>query len=138
MSSEQEVEAGAGAIEQAWDGLGVSPFLFYPREIKELARVAIAAAERVRAPKAFAADGTQGMRALHRARALQAIAEERCASDLTTGFCSPRDGKCQWEGAAHRACIASAASILRALETQGMVVVWENDPTLSVCMEKRP
>jgi hypothetical protein len=73
-------------------------------------------------------------RAKHEARALQAIANERCASDLTDGFCGPRDGACHHcnrpEGGARVTCTRQARAALHALQTVGMTVVWEHDPAL--------
>lgn len=63
----------------------------------------------------------------HRARALQAIAHERCVTDLTDGFCGPRDGKCSRQNPGMRRCDAQAESILRAIETVGCYVVWHFD-----------
>lgn len=63
------------------------------------------------------------------ARALQAIAHERCVTDLTDGFCGPRDGKCR-HMAPQRRCVVQAAAILQSLETAGMLVVWDYDPEL--------
>lgn len=65
----------------------------------------------------------------HYARALQVIAHHRCVTDLTDGFCGPKDGLCVRERISdNRKCATSAAAILRALEANGMSVVWDYDP----------
>jgi hypothetical protein len=69
----------------------------------------------------------------HRARALQAIAHERCVTDLTDGFCGPRDGKCQRARADEpntANCCRQAEAILRAMETSGIQPVWIYDPEM--------
>ncbi len=70
--------------------------------------------------------------AKHRARALQAIANHICTTDLTDGFCGPRDGACcRQKGSWRRGgCNVVASGILQALESNGMVVVWDYDPAL--------
>lgn len=74
------------------------------------------------------------IRAKHRARALQALASHRCATDLTDGFCGPRDGECF--GECHgRNCVRQAEGLLQALETVGCIVVWEHDPSLAPIKE---
>ncbi|MCC6775610.1 MAG: hypothetical protein IT537_03080 [Hyphomicrobiales bacterium] len=69
-------------------------------------------------------------RAKHRDRALQAIAEHRCATDLTNGFCTPHGGKCQRKGT--RDCCREAAGILAAIESRGMSVIWSYDKRIAV------
>jgi hypothetical protein len=63
------------------------------------------------------------------ARALQAIAQHRCVTDLTDGFCGPSDGECR-HMAPHRKCSDQARGILQALAYVGMTVVWDFDPEL--------
>jgi hypothetical protein len=130
MSSEQEIAASSDVIKDTFaEGAVVSPI--------DLARSVLAAAERVRTPKAFNVEGAKETRALHRARAVQTIAEHRCSTDLTNGFCGPSNGVCRRGSESGRDCIAEARGIVRALESRGMAVIWEYDPTLYVCMEKR-
>ncbi len=64
----------------------------------------------------------------HRARALRAIANVRCTTDLTDGFCGPRDGKCRQNNPGMRRCDAQAESILLAIESVGCYVIWHFDP----------
>lgn len=69
--------------------------------------------------------------AKHRARALHAIANHVCLTDLTDGFCGPHDGVCCQSGRRPRGgCDTVAEGILSAMETRGMVVVWDYDPAL--------
>jgi hypothetical protein len=69
----------------------------------------------------------------HRARAVEQIAAHRCSTDLTDGFCGPRDGKCFWQGLnehnQYRSCMVQAEGIMRAMETRGVSVVWDHDPS---------
>ena len=74
-------------------------------------------------------DNDPAMYAKHRARALQALAHERCVTDLTNGFCGPRDGKC-FRDSNGRSCVRQAESLLQALESSGMRAVWVYDPAL--------
>lgn len=63
----------------------------------------------------------------HRARALQAIAHECCVTDLTDGFCVPRDGKCQMMGKHIRGtCVGQAEAILQSIEASGCYVAFRS------------
>lgn len=64
----------------------------------------------------------------HLARAIDCIATERCSTDLTDGFCGPRDGCCHRHGA--RDCVAQARSALAGLVSRGLMVVWVYDKDL--------
>lgn len=133
MPTEQEIDAAAAALPSG-ETLG-------PALARINARAALEAADRVRAPASFACADATALRARHRTRAKQAIAQFICACDLTDGFCSPRDGKCHWENNGRRGlrtCSAVAEGALKAMEGCGMSVVWDYDPTLRVTMEKRP
>jgi hypothetical protein len=69
----------------------------------------------------------------HRERAIQAIAGHTCSTELTDGFCSPRDGKCigqKGERPDHRNCVVKAKGYLQALDSVGVKVVWTHDPIL--------
>ena len=68
----------------------------------------------------------------HYERAVDAIALHRCSTDLTDGFCGPRDGRCPGhdENRPDRCCIVSAKGILDALASRGMIVVWVFDKEL--------
>jgi len=70
--------------------------------------------------------------AKHRARAIEAMAKQLCETDMTNGFCCPRDGKCQRENRnpawPARDCISKAEGLLLAMEGRGMSVVWDHDP----------
>lgn len=72
----------------------------------------------------------------HYARAVDALAHHRCSTDLTDGFCGPRDGACAREGRLSRGararggCIAAAEGLLAALASRGMMVVWVYDKEL--------
>jgi hypothetical protein len=61
----------------------------------------------------------------HRARAVEAIAREICSTDMTDGFCGPRDGQCP--RAPIRDCIKRAEGCMRAIETVGCMVTWPYD-----------
>lgn len=74
-------------------------------------------------------DNDPAMLAKHRARAIQALAEHRCACDLTDGFCGPRDGVCHQSGR-HQDCVTQARGLLSALESRGMRAVWIYDLAL--------
>jgi hypothetical protein len=74
-------------------------------------------------------DNDPAMLAKHRARAIQALAHERCVTDLTDGFCGPRDGVCCRPNGS-RDCVRQAKSLLGALESSGMRAVWIYDPAL--------
>ena len=63
----------------------------------------------------------------HKQRAIQAIAHERCVTDLTDGFCGPRDGKCQRQGSRQGECIKQAVACVRAMETNGVFPIWIYD-----------
>lgn len=133
MPSEEEIEAAAAALPFAAT-IGAAA-------ARVAARLVLEAADRVRAPKAFACADGAAMRANHRARAKQAMADEACSTDLTDGFCGPQDGRCHWDDdkrPARRTCSARAEGMLRAIESRGCVVVWEHDPTLRIAMEKKP
>jgi hypothetical protein len=68
--------------------------------------------------------------AKHRARAVEALASHRCATDLTDGFCGPRDGKCQnpsFGGGTYRNCMIQAEGLMQAIESRGCTVVWAFD-----------
>ena len=56
----------------------------------------------------------------HKQRAIQAIAHERCVTDLTDGFCGPRDGKCQRQGSRQGECIKQAVRTGLGLKAQIM------------------
>lgn len=130
MSSMEEIEAAERAVRLAASAeRGASP--------REIAIAALEAAAHVRAPASFQCADGAALRVRHRARALQAIAEHRCSTDLTDGFCGPRDGRCHWQERGHRGCAAQAEGILAAMESRGMSVVWDHDPNLVVTMEKR-
>lgn len=63
----------------------------------------------------------------HRARALDAMASHFCTTDLTDGFCIPRDGKCRHNGKeqpAHRNCVVRARGAMQAMESRGCRAVW--------------
>lgn len=64
--------------------------------------------------------------AKHRSRAVEALAKHRCSTDLTDGFCSPRDARCQ-QRAMHRDCMKQAEWLMRAMENVGCTVVWAFD-----------
>lgn len=69
----------------------------------------------------------EATKAKHHARALRAIATHLCATDMTDGFCQPRDGKCIGQGGerpGHRNCIVRAEGCLFSLKTCGMTAVW--------------
>lgn len=67
----------------------------------------------------------------HYLRALRVVAEYRCSTDLTNGFCAPRDGECQRGNPRMRGdCITSARGILESLATYGIMVVWAFDKEL--------
>ncbi len=71
--------------------------------------------------------------ARHRVRAVAAIAGQLCSTDLTDGFCSPRDGKCAGQNGErpdHRNCMVKAEGCVRAMEGVGIKVVWMFDPIL--------
>lgn len=63
--------------------------------------------------------------AKHRQRAVEALASHRCNTDLTDGFCGPRDGKCH--RASHRDCMVQAEGLMRSIENVGCTVVWAFD-----------
>lgn len=66
----------------------------------------------------------------YRERVIEAIASHRCSTDLTDGFCGPRDGKCSGQGGErppHRNCCTQARGILAAIESVGMSVIWTFD-----------
>ncbi len=98
--------------------------------LRTIVTAVLEAAERVRAPASFNFPGDEAMRVRHRARALQAIAQQRCETDLTTGFCCPRDGECSRQSS-RGSCVHSAEGILQAIETRGLAVIWRMDPALS-------
>jgi hypothetical protein len=72
--------------------------------------------------------------AKHRARAIEQLAAHRCATDLTDGFCGPRDGNCQRAsallGSDHRNCMILAEGLMQAIESRGCTVVWAYDPVV--------
>lgn len=75
----------------------------------------------------------------HKARALRAIAEHICSTNLTDGFCGPRDedGKLSCIGQKgarpkERNCVVRARGMLQAMDTVGIVPVWVHDKTLRV------
>lgn len=68
----------------------------------------------------------------HRGRGPLAMASHICSTDLTNGFCAPRDGKCLNYGAddpnrQHLNCMVRARGLMGALETVGCKVVWAFD-----------
>lgn len=72
------------------------------------------------------------MRKKHRERVIEMIASERCSTDLTDGFCGPRDGKCRYDGKSYRRdCMAQARSIMLSIESRGVRVVWIYDPAIT-------
>lgn len=72
------------------------------------------------------------MRKNHRERAIETIASERCSTDLTDGFCGPRDGKCRYDDHKyHPNCMRQAESIMRMIESRGVRVVWIYDPAIT-------
>lgn len=132
MTTLNEIKAAERAVRDIVEAEGGA-------SAREIASAAVEAAARVRAPASFQCADGAALKALHRQRALQAIAKYRCSTDLTDGFCGPRDGQCHWEGkdSSVRGCIAQAEAILKAVESLGMSVVWDLDPNLVVTMEKR-
>lgn len=143
MPSEHQIEAACAAIQRAFadsfEGRSEPVFPLYRRELRVMAIAAIDAANRARAPSSFAAADMPALRALHRARAKQALAMQACACDLTDGFCGPREGRCMREEKGHkRSCARVAEGMLQAIETCGCAVIWEHDPTLKVTLEKIP
>lgn len=73
----------------------------------------------------------------HKKRALQAIAHERCVSDLTDGFCGPKDGQCQRQHSPGE-CIRQAAACVRAMETNGVFPLWVVRQDFQGGAERRP
>lgn len=71
---------------------------------------------------------TPEMVAKHRARAVLELAQHRCSTDLTNGFCGPNDGKC--ERPDHRNCMFQAEHLMRAIESRGCTVVWAFDQNM--------
>jgi hypothetical protein len=85
--------------------------------------------ERQHATQALAAvpQWTPERQEFHRApRALQNIAHEICATELTDGFCGPREGKCTRQ---HKpgGCIRRAEACLQAMATSGVIPIWVYD-----------
>jgi hypothetical protein len=71
--------------------------------------------------------------AKHRARAIDNVASHLCSTDLTDGFCGPRDGQCFNPGRGRNArlnCMARAESIMQAVESRGCTVVWVFDKAM--------
>lgn len=63
----------------------------------------------------------------HRQRAVDAIALHLCSTDLTDGFCGPRDGKCigqNGERPSHRNCVVKANGCMQAMQSCGVHAVW--------------
>jgi hypothetical protein len=79
------------------------------------------------------------IKAKHRQRGLNAMAEHLCSTDYTDGFCSP-DTNGLMSGAAHcrhhnlprngRDCVAKALGLVKAIESRGCSIVWDHDPAL--------
>jgi hypothetical protein len=77
------------------------------------------------------------IKAKHRQRGLNAMAEHLCSTDYTDGFCSP-DTNGLMSGAAHcrhhnlpragRDCVARALGLVQAIESRGCSIVWDHDP----------
>jgi len=85
------------------------------------------------------------IKAKHRQRGLNAMAEHLCATDLTDGFCCPQtEGHLMSSGAHCRNparsrnnrldCVARALGLVQAIESRGCSIVWDHDPAL----EKKP
>lgn len=68
----------------------------------------------------------------HHRRALAAIANHRCVTDLTDGFCGP-DDHAPAPVTCHRRsrdCVVQAEGALQSLANRGMMVVWVYDKEL--------
>jgi hypothetical protein len=69
----------------------------------------------------------------HRARAVEQLALHRCSTDLTDGFCCPRDGRCARGasiGRPDRDCMRQAEGLMQAVESRGCTVVWAFDQSM--------
>ncbi|MDN3278779.1 hypothetical protein QWJ07_31270 [Frankia sp. RB7] len=72
----------------------------------------------------------------HRRRAIGALADHLCATDMTTGFCSPiyitgmMSGEVRCARNSGRNCVARAEGLVQAIENRGCSIVWDHDPAL--------
>jgi hypothetical protein len=79
---------------------------------------------------------SEDLKKKHRRRAIGAMAEHLCSTDLTNGFCSPVFVEGKMSGVVRcarnsgRNCVARAEGLAQAIESRGCSIVWGHDPAL--------